>query len=241
MKTSEANTEVQRASDAISLCTGIAIMKDGSPVMWALDCCAALRQNQISLLIYQVSGPANFLRHCPKEVPVFRSLVQLGFGLGVLVPQPLYGQAHPTHAETRSSPALEQFKSLAGEWEGKDSNGKPVRVSYEVFASGLVMERLEPAGQPAMLTMYSLDGDHILATHFCSSGNQPILKTGPLSAATGKYDFAVERVYGMNTPGDQHMVELLITFTTKDQVVQAWTNLDHGKRSTNTISYIRKK
>jgi len=174
---------------------------------------------------------------------VLRSLVLLGFGLGVFVPQPLYvyGQTHQSHAETRSSPALEQFKTLAGEWEGKDSNGKPVRVSYEVLASGLVMERLEPAGQPAMLTMYSLDGDHILATHFCSSGNQPILKTGPLSAATGKYDFAVERVYGMNTPGDLHMVELLMTFTGKDHVVQAWTNLDHGKRSTNTISLIRKK
>ncbi|HEY1482948.1 MAG TPA: hypothetical protein VGF19_09505 [Candidatus Acidoferrum sp.] len=172
---------------------------------------------------------------------MLRSLVLFGFGLAVLVPAPLYGQAHPTHAETRSSPALEQFKTLAGEWEGKDSNGKPVRASYEVLASGLVMERLEPVGQPAMLTMYSLDDDHILATHFCSAGNQPILKTGPLSAATGKYDFAIERVYGMNTPNDLHMVELLMTFTTKDHVVQAWTNLDHGKRSTNTITLIRKK
>jgi hypothetical protein len=32
-----------------------------------------------------------------------------------------------------------------------------------------------------------------------------------------------------------------MTFTNKDHVVQAWTNLDHGKRSTNTITLIRKK
>jgi hypothetical protein len=153
----------------------------------------------------------------------------------------LVRQAHPTHTESRSNPALEQFKSLAGEWEGKDSNGNAISASYQVFASGLVMERLEPAGEPGMLTMYSLDGDHIVAIHFCSSGNQPVMKTGPLHAATGKYDFTIERVYGMNTPEDLHMVELLMTITDKDHVTQAWTNLNHGKRSTNTLSLVRKK
>jgi hypothetical protein len=136
---------------------------------------------------------------------------------------------------------MEQFKSLAGEWEGKDCNGSAISVSYEVLAIGVVMERLKPAGQSEMVTMYSLDGDHIVATHFCSAGNQPIMKTGPLNAATGKYDFTIERVYGMNTADDLHMVELLITLTDKDHITQAWTNLDHGKRSTNIITLARKK
>lgn len=170
-----------------------------------------------------------------------RPLVLFGLALCVFAPPPLRGQAHPTHTETRSNPALEQFKSLAGEWKGKDSNGKAISVSYQVLSIGVVMERLEPAGQPGMVTMYSLDGDHIMAIHFCSAGNQPIMKTAPLYAATGKYDFIIERVYGMNTPDDLHMVELLMTLTDKDHVTQAWTNLDHGKRSTNTITLARKK
>jgi hypothetical protein len=153
----------------------------------------------------------------------------------------LWGQAHPIHAESGSNPALEQFKSLAGEWQGKDSGGNNISVSYEVLSIGVVMERLQPAGQLSMVTMYSLDGDHILATHFCSAGNQPVLKTGPLSAATGKYDFNIERVYGLKTPDEIHMVELLMTFIDKDHVTQAWTNLNHGKRSTNTITLARMK
>jgi hypothetical protein len=181
------------------------------------------------------------LRQCPKEIPVTRPLLLCGLALCVLGPPRLCGQAYPTPAESRSNPALEQFKSLAGEWEGKDSGKNAVSVSYEVLASGVVMERLQPAGQPGMLTMYSLDGDHIVAIHFCSAGNQPVMKTGPLSAATGKYDFSIERVYGLNTPEELHMVALLMTLTDKDHITQAWTKLNHGERSTNIITLTRKK
>lgn len=150
-------------------------------------------------------------------------------------------QSHTADVGHRSNPALEQFKSLAGEWEGKDSRGTPVRASYEALASGVVMERLQAQGQPPMITMYSLDGDHILAIHFCSEGNQPVLKTGPVSVATGKYEFSIERAYGMNSPEELHMVELVLTLSDNDHVTEAWTNLHNGKRSTNTVTLSRKK
>jgi len=141
----------------------------------------------------------------------------------------------------RSNPALEQFKALAGEWEGKDNHGKPVRARYEALASGVVMERLQAEGEPSMVTMYSLDGDHIMAIHFCTTGNQPILRTGTVSTATGKYDFLIERTYGLRSPEELHMVELLFTLPDSDHLTEAWTNLDHGKKSTNTISLTRKR
>lgn len=150
-------------------------------------------------------------------------------------------QTHPVEPAHRTNPALEQFKSLAGEWEGKDSHGAAMHLTYEVLASGVVMERLQPEGGADMVTMYSLDGDHIVAIHFCSAGNQPVLKTGSISAATGKYDFLVERTYGMSSPEELHMVELVVTLPDTDHLSQAWTNLDHGKRSTNTLSFARKK
>jgi len=150
-------------------------------------------------------------------------------------------QNHGIKETIRTNPALEQFKSLAGDWEGKDSRGGVIHASYEVLASGVVMERLQPEGQPGMMTMYSLDGDHIVAIHFCSAGNQPILKTGPLSSPTGKYDFLLERAYGLSSPEELHMIELLMVFPDSDHFSQSWTNLDHGKRSTNTLSFVRKK
>jgi len=154
---------------------------------------------------------------------------------------PLAGQSHPTPESPRTNPALEQFKALAGEWEGKDSHGKTIHVSYEALGSGVVMERFQLENESAMVTMYSLDGDHIVAIHFCSAGNQPILKTGPLSSGTGKYEFALERAYGMKTPDELHMVGLLFNMPDKDHVSQTWTYIDHGKRSTSTVTISRKK
>jgi hypothetical protein len=150
-------------------------------------------------------------------------------------------QASAPSGNSRSNPALEQFKSLAGDWEGRDSHGHIVQIHYEALASGVVMERLQPEGGTPMMTMYSLDGDHIMAIHFCSAGNQPVMKTGAVSAATGKYDFVIERAYGMKSPDELHMVELVVTLADGDHFRQEWTNVDHGKRSTNTISLARKK
>src|SRR5215471_1384897 len=151
---------------------------------------------------------------------------------------PLLAQARPA---SQANPALEEFKTLAGEWEGKDSHGGNIHVSYEVMSSGVVMERLQPEGGPGMMTMYSLDGDHIVAFHFCSQGNQPVLKTDTLSAVTGKYYFTLERTYGLKTSGELHMVELLVAISDKDHLTQVWTNLHDGKRSSNTINLVRKK
>lgn len=168
---------------------------------------------------------------------MFRALLLLCLAFSIPGPPSSRGQAHPTDAESRSNPALEQFKSVAGDWEGKDRSGNAISVRYEVLARGVVMERLQPAAQPGMLTMYRLDGDHIVAIHFCSAGNQPVLRTGQLSAATGKYDFTIERVCGLNTPHELHLVELVMSFTDKNHVTQAWTSRSHGKRCTNTIAF----
>ena len=170
-----------------------------------------------------------------------RCCMMLISAISLLVACAAVAQTRAPESKSRGNPALEQFKALAGEWEGTDDHGKAVHATYEAQAAGVVMERLQPAGEPGMVTMYSLDGDHILAIHFCSTGNQPILKTGPVSAASGKYEFELERAYGLNSPEELHMVALVLTLPDKDHITQAWTNLDHGKRSTNTISLVRKK
>ena len=169
---------------------------------------------------------------------MFRPSVPVALSFCLLNSAPLTAQTRPV---TQGNPALEEFKSLAGEWEGKDSHGGTVHIAYEVLGSGVVMEKLQPEGQPGMVTMYSLDGDHIVAFHFCSTGNQPVLKTDSLSAATGKYDFALEHAYGLKTTGELHMVGLVLTMPDKEHLTQVWTSLHDGKRSSNTISLVRKK
>lgn len=140
----------------------------------------------------------------------------------------------------RATPAFDQLKSLAGNWEGKVGSGEVTKVTYTVVSNGsVVMEHLHPARESEMITMYSLDGDRIVVTHYCSAGNQPTMQTAPLSGASGKYDFSFVRASGLKSPDDGHMVALSLSIADKDHITQKWTFLDHGKSMTETFTYTR--
>ncbi|MGA2300402.1 MAG: hypothetical protein ABSG77_06880 [Candidatus Acidiferrum sp.] len=150
--------------------------------------------------------------------------------------------AQEMHAPARTTPAFDQLKSLAGDWEGTNTHGSKVNLTYQVVSNGSVlMERLKSADESEMITMYSLDGDHIVVTHYCSAGNQPTMQTPVATAATGKYDFSFVRVSGTKTPDEGHMVTLSLTLPDKNHLTQVWTFDDHGKSMVDTFTYTRKK
>jgi hypothetical protein len=149
--------------------------------------------------------------------------------------------AQDMHAMGNSNAAFNQLKSLAGTWVGSKSQGEPVNVTYEVVSNGsAVMERLQPAKEDEMITMYSLEGNRVVVTHYCAMGNQPTMQTEPLSTASGKYDFHFVRVSGTKTADEGHMVGLEVSMPDKNHLTQVWTFADHGKTSTQTFTFTRK-
>src|SRR5208337_2873953 len=165
------------------------------------------------------------------------------FGLLLLtVSLGAFAAAQEMHPSARSTPAFDQLKSLAGEWERTSSQGSKVHLTYQVVSNGSVlMERLKSGDMSEMITMYSQDGDHIVVTHYCSAGNQPTMQTPTATAETGKYDFSFVRVSGTKTPDEGHMVALSVTMPDKDHLTQVWTFDDHGKSMVETFTYTRKK
>lgn len=150
-------------------------------------------------------------------------------------------EAHPA---VRTTPAFDQIKSLAGQWEGTDEEGHRVALSYEVTSNGsVVMERLvsEAHGAPmTMVTMYSLEGNHIIATHYCGVGNQPTMQTAPSPEPNGHYDFQFVRLAGASKPGEGHMAELVVTLSDASHLSQIWNFDDHGKTISRSFTLIRK-
>jgi hypothetical protein len=171
-------------------------------------------------------------------MPRLQTLVLLLLCMSLCV----FAAAQEMHPPARTTPAFDQMKSLAGEWEGTNAQGSKVHVTYQVVSNGSVlMERLHSAEASEMITMYSLDGDHIVVTHYCSAGNQPTMQTPAGTTATGKYDFSFVRVSSTKTPDEGHMVSLSVTIPDKDHLKQVWTFDDHGKSMVETMTYTREK
>jgi len=83
--------------------------------------------------------------------------------------------------------------------EGTNSAGQ-VKATYTLVSGGTaLMERLKSANEPEMITLYSLDGDHLLVTHYCSMGNQPQMKTATITELGSPLAFKI-------VPGDRDEV-----------------------------------
>lgn len=83
-------------------------------------------------------------------------------------------------------------------------DGTEVKLTYTLTANGsALMEEFKPKDGPVMITMFSVDGDHLIATHYCSARNQPQMATEPITEPkTKRLAFSLVRVTGMTTPDD---------------------------------------
>jgi len=148
--------------------------------------------------------------------------------------------AVPSNEKAAGALAFEELKTLVGEWEGRNKSG-PVKITYTLVSGGTaLMERLQPANEAEMITMYSADGDRIMVTHYCSQGNQPAMKSETLKGVAKQYSFSLVSVSGLKTPDEGHMVGLVLTMLDKDHLTQEWRYQDKGKTSAEIFQYKRK-
>lgn len=139
-------------------------------------------------------------------------------------------------AADRASPEtkakFERLKKMAGAWQSGDENKDgqaDTRVVYRVTSGGhSVIETLMPGLPHEMVTMYSIDGDSIVATHYCAVGNQPRMRTrGGTASNTIAFDFV--DCTNMASPNDGHMHSLVYTFADEDHATASWSFWKDGK------------
>jgi len=135
--------------------------------------------------------------------------------------------------------AFERLASLAGEWKGTQ-DGTDITLTYNLTADGSALMEEFRAGKTVMVTMFTVDGDHLIATHYCSAGNQPQMMTGPITdPSPGSFAFKLSHVTGMKTPEDWHNTGLTVIMHDKQHLTQVWTYEDGGKKGTNTFRFAR--
>src|SRR5450759_311456 len=71
-------------------------------------------------------------------------------------------------AESDAPKSFDLVKGMEGNWAGKNNQGQPVEVTFRMTAGGsALMSEIHGHGPENMITMFHMDGDRLLMTHYC--------------------------------------------------------------------------
>ena len=134
--------------------------------------------------------------------------------------------------------SFETMKTLAGSWQGSLTTvpevaamkGAVVRISLRVTSRGnALMHDLTVSGIPDNpITMFYLDADRLLLTHYCDAGNRPRME-GKMSADGKTIEFEFVDIAGATQKG--HMHHSIFTLIDADHHTEDWTFMLPGDQS----------
>jgi hypothetical protein len=159
--------------------------------------------------------------------------------LGGLV---LAGEATASAKPGPGAAAFEKLKALNGEWQGtvQTKDGPAVRVSYRTTANGsAVLEDLFPGTPHEMLTIYHLDGDKLVLTHYCAMANQPRMSLTSSTSGELVFDFAGGA--NIKPDVDPHMHSARINLRDADHLESEWVVYQSGHALDSKKFFLERK
>jgi hypothetical protein len=129
--------------------------------------------------------------------------------------------------------AFEFLKTLAGDWErasGDHEHGSTSRaVSFKVTAAGSSIVETYNAGQPSeMVSIYHMDGNQLLLTHYCALKNAPIMKFEK-SDKPGEIKFAFHGGTNFDPKVDAHVHQGALEVKDRNTVESNFVAFANGK------------
>jgi gas vesicle protein len=134
---------------------------------------------------------------------------------------------HHDDAKVSANAAFEKIKTLAGLHHANQmtADGPTTKVEYKISANGTAIFETMFGGEPhEMITVYTVDGDSVMATHFCSGGNQPVMRLNAAKSNEHELVFDFERITGAVTPN--HINGVTFTFGDDGKVEESWSSKD---------------
>jgi hypothetical protein len=105
---------------------------------------------------------------------------------------------------SEAAEAFAELSKLVGNWEGTYADRTTHQINYRLSAGGTVLVEtwtLSPTRES--ITIYSIDGDRLIAQHFCPQGNQPRLELKHGNTDEGYY-FEFFDGTGLQDPKGSH-------------------------------------
>lgn len=141
----------------------------------------------------------------------------------------VHAYAHDHETKPPANAVFEKLKSLAGTWDANmlKPDGEKTTVEYRVSAGGTVVQETMFPGTPMeMINMYTIDGDAVVATHFCAGDNQPVLRLNAAKSNANQLVFDFVSVHGRNT--DSYINGVTMTFLDGGKVQELWSSSTEG-------------
>lgn len=134
--------------------------------------------------------------------------------------------------------AFDAIKSLVGTWKG-EFGGQSGTIEFKLSAGGsVVVETMFPGTPQEMTNVYHRDGDAIVVTHYCASGNQPRMQLASIDGT--KLAFTYRDCTNLASPDAMRMDELTLELTDTDTLVEHWGACAKGQREP-TMSFELKR
>ena len=148
----------------------------------------------------------------------------------------------PTVAgETDVAALLDALKELEGSWQGTavgtgsdalpEGEEPPVAThEFRVSAAGtVVMETMNRGTQYEMINLYHLDGDELMLTHYCASGNQPSMRLVAEKSSPEMMVFDLVGGTNLDPAVDEHINSAEITLKDDGHLISSWTGYKDGE------------
>jgi hypothetical protein len=144
----------------------------------------------------------------------------------------------PVLSAPNAKTSFESLKALAGQWETKDPSGKQQTITWKVVSGGSVL--MESMQEESMVTMYHVDNNRLMLTHYCAAQNQP--RMAAKVSDDGK-TFTFDFIDGTNiaSPDDGHMRKLVLTIQDKDHFTEQWFFAQKGKDADHGVFQLTRK
>ncbi len=131
----------------------------------------------------------------------------------------------PPIAATASADDFARFRALAGDWDADlDGDGTAdTVVSFATTANGSAVIERQFRGEPyEMVSVYHLDGDRLMLTHYCAAMNQPRMIA--VEVEDDAIGFDLLDITNLASPEAMHIHAARIEFIDEDHVRSTWTH-----------------
>ncbi|PYR36053.1 MAG: hypothetical protein DMF90_11475 [Acidobacteria bacterium] len=188
---------------------------------------------------------------------MMKKALMLGSGLAVvlaLTPGASSAQSKAPAAPEKmvydAASAMEYFKGLSGDWQagalGHEHGSSPASsygnsLSFKTKANGSAVVQTSGAGtKNEMETIFHMDGDKLLLTHYCALQNAPVLRFEKTNKP-GEIKFVFDGGTNFDPKVDAHFHEGTFQVKDKDTLEQHFTVFSNGQATPEGHTLLKRK